>query len=148
MGAERYNLFTGCPLAKTATIVLRGGSDQFIDEADRSLHDAIMIVRRALKHAEVVPRGGAIKMEVGHLVATACIGGGAGKVGGWAWRGRGGGGARAGGHRHSASIQQWQQQQQCVRLCLSAPPLKSGVWLDKCANAKECSVGSEVYGGG
>ena len=92
MGAERYNLFTGCPLAKTATIVLRGGSDQFIDEADRSLHDAIMIVRRALKHAEVVPGGGAIEMEVGHLVATACIGGGAGKVGGWAWRGRGGGG--------------------------------------------------------
>lgn len=37
---------------------------QFIDEADRSLHDAIMIVRRALKHAEVVPGGGAIEMEV------------------------------------------------------------------------------------
>ena len=38
---------------------------QFIDEADRSLHDAIMIVRRALKHAIVVPGGGAIEMEVG-----------------------------------------------------------------------------------
>jgi chaperonin GroEL (HSP60 family) len=37
---------------------------QFIDEADRSLHDAIMIVRRTLKHAEVVPGGGAIEMEV------------------------------------------------------------------------------------
>ena len=45
MGGERYNLFTGCPHARTATIVLRGGSEQFIDEADRSLHDAIMIVR-------------------------------------------------------------------------------------------------------
>jgi chaperonin GroEL (HSP60 family) len=45
VGAERYNLFTGCPQARTATIVLRGGSEQFIDEADRSLHDAIMIVR-------------------------------------------------------------------------------------------------------
>lgn len=53
VGAERYNLFTGCPMAKTATLVLRGGSEQFIDEADRSLHDAIMIVRRALKHASV-----------------------------------------------------------------------------------------------
>ncbi len=69
VGAERYNLFTGCPLARTATIVLRGGSEQFIDEADRSLHDAIMIVRRALKHAEVVPGGGAIEMEVR---ASAC----------------------------------------------------------------------------
>ena len=54
----------GCPQARTATIVLRGGSEQFIDEADRSLHDAIMIVRRALKHSEVVPGGGAIEMEV------------------------------------------------------------------------------------
>ena len=45
--------------------MLRGGSEQFIDEADRSLHDAIMIVRRALKHAQVVPGGGAIEMEVG-----------------------------------------------------------------------------------
>jgi hypothetical protein len=56
VGAERYNLFTGCPAARTATLVLRGGSEQFIDEADRSLHDAIMIVRRALKHAQVGPR--------------------------------------------------------------------------------------------
>jgi T-complex protein 1 subunit eta len=64
VGAERYNLLTGCPNARTATIVLRGGSEQFIDEADRSLHDAIMIVRRALKHSEVVAGGGAIEMEV------------------------------------------------------------------------------------
>jgi|AntDeeMinimDraft_5_1070356.scaffolds.fasta_scaffold88058_1 hypothetical protein len=28
VGAERYNMFTGCPQAKTATIVLRGGSEQ------------------------------------------------------------------------------------------------------------------------
>ena len=64
VGAERYNLFTGCPKAKTATMVLRGGSEQFIDEAERSLHDAIMIVRRAMKNASVVPGGGAIDMEI------------------------------------------------------------------------------------
>lgn len=28
VGSERFNLFTGCPHAKTATIVLRGGADQ------------------------------------------------------------------------------------------------------------------------
>ncbi len=68
MGGERYNLFKGCPQARTATIVLRGGSEQFIDEADRSLHDAIMIVRRALKHASVVPGGGAIDMELSRVL--------------------------------------------------------------------------------
>lgn len=38
VGSERYNIFTECPSAKTASIVLRGGAEQFIAEADRSLH--------------------------------------------------------------------------------------------------------------
>ncbi len=50
----RYNIFTGCPQAKTCTLILRGGAEQFIEETERSLHDAIMIVRRALKNDSVV----------------------------------------------------------------------------------------------
>ena len=68
VGAERFNLFTGCPLAKTATMVLRGGSEQFLDEAHRSLHDAIMIVRRTLKNPCVVPGGGAVDMELSRVI--------------------------------------------------------------------------------
>lgn len=52
-------------------MVLRGGSEQFIDEAERSLHDAIMIVRRAVKNASVVPGGGAIDMEISKYVSPA-----------------------------------------------------------------------------
>lgn len=36
----------------------------FVPQAERSLHDAIMIVRRAMKNASVVPGGGAIDMEI------------------------------------------------------------------------------------
>ena len=50
-------------------MVLRGGSEQFIDEAERSLHDAIMIVRRAIKNASVVAGGGAIDMEISRCFA-------------------------------------------------------------------------------
>ncbi|CAI0397349.1 unnamed protein product [Linum tenue] len=64
VGNERFNIFSGCPSGRTATIVLRGGADQFIEEAERSLHDAIMIVRRALKNSTVVAGGGAIDMEI------------------------------------------------------------------------------------
>jgi T-complex protein 1 subunit eta len=64
MGSERYNLFTGCPRAKTATMILRGGSEQYIDEVERSLHDAIMIVRRAVKNDSIVAGGGAIEMAL------------------------------------------------------------------------------------
>merc|ERR1719305_702976 len=51
IGAERYNLFRQCPQTKTATII-RGGAQQFIDEPHRSLHDAIMIVRRAMRNTK------------------------------------------------------------------------------------------------
>jgi T-complex protein 1 subunit eta len=38
VGSQRYNIFKGCKNAKTATILLRGGGEQFIDEAERSIH--------------------------------------------------------------------------------------------------------------
>jgi len=64
VGGERYNFFEGCPKAKTCTIVMRGGAAQFIEETERSLHDAIMIVRRAIKNDSVVAGGGAIEMAL------------------------------------------------------------------------------------
>lgn len=54
LGDERYNFFTGCPKAKAATIILRGGGEQFLEETDRSIHDAVMIVKRTLVHKQVV----------------------------------------------------------------------------------------------
>ncbi|KAI7825551.1 chaperonin Cpn60/TCP-1 family [Kickxella alabastrina] len=53
IGGQRFNMFRGCPQAKTCTIILRGGAEQFIDEVERSLHDSIMIVRRAIKNQTV-----------------------------------------------------------------------------------------------
>merc|ERR1712038_489968 len=64
VGGERYNFFTGVPKGKSCTIILRGGAEQFMEETERSLHDAIMIVRRAIKNDAVVAGGGAIEMEV------------------------------------------------------------------------------------
>merc|ERR1719390_608598 len=64
VGDERYNVFTKCTNAKTVTIVLRGGSSQFIEESHRSIHDALMIVKRCIKSLTVVAGGGAIEMEL------------------------------------------------------------------------------------
>ncbi|CCH61046.1 hypothetical protein TBLA_0D05540 [Henningerozyma blattae CBS 6284] len=64
IGSHRYNLFKGCPEAKTCTLLLRGGAEQVIAEVERSLHDAIMIVKRALQNKIVVAGGGAIEMEI------------------------------------------------------------------------------------
>jgi len=62
LGGERFNIFQDCEAAKTATIVIRGGAEQFIAETERSLNDSIMIVRRCVQHSAVVGGGGAIEM--------------------------------------------------------------------------------------
>jgi T-complex protein 1 subunit eta len=68
IGDERYNYFLDCPQAKTATIILRGGGEQFLEETDRSVHDAVMIVKRSLSNRHVVAGGGAIEMELSKLL--------------------------------------------------------------------------------
>merc|ERR1712004_877033 len=57
IGGERFNLFRGCPKSQSCTIILRGGAEQFMEETERSLHDAIMIVRRAMQNDSVVAGG-------------------------------------------------------------------------------------------
>eukprot|EP01083_Nonionella_stella_P076003 206889_1 len=64
IGNDRYNFFTECKQLKTATIILRGGAEQFIEETHRSLWDALMIVKRCIQHNDVVGGAGAIEMEL------------------------------------------------------------------------------------
>ncbi|CAG9764264.1 unnamed protein product [Ceutorhynchus assimilis] len=68
IGGERFNFFKGCPNAKTCTLILRGGAEQFLEETERSLHDAIMIVRRTIQNDAVVAGGGAIEMELSKML--------------------------------------------------------------------------------
>merc|ERR1719387_2636474 len=68
LGSDRYNLFLDCEQTKSATIIIRGGAQQFIDEAERSLNDAIMIVRRTIGNTKVVGGGGAIEMELSRFL--------------------------------------------------------------------------------
>ncbi|KAL8269694.1 hypothetical protein Esti_006384 [Eimeria stiedai] len=64
VGSERYNILSDCPQAMSVTLLLRGGAPQFLDEAERSLNDAVMVVRRALRSHAIVAGGGAIEMEL------------------------------------------------------------------------------------
>lgn len=74
IGGERFNLFQECPQAKTCTMILRGGAEQFIAEVERSLHDAIMIVRRAIKNNQVVAGGGAAEVSHSRWLYFALLG--------------------------------------------------------------------------
>jgi len=62
VGGERFDVFEECPKAKTCTLLLRGGAEQFTEEVERSLHDAIMVVKRAVKNGDVVAGGGVVEV--------------------------------------------------------------------------------------
>jgi T-complex protein 1 subunit alpha len=46
---------------RAVTLLLRGANDYMLDEVDRSLHDALCIVKRVLETSSVVPGGGAVE---------------------------------------------------------------------------------------
>lgn len=56
---------TGVPaINKTLSIFLRGSNGLVIDETDRSLHDALCVVRCLIKNRSILPGGGAPEIEM------------------------------------------------------------------------------------
>ncbi|KAL7571852.1 hypothetical protein ACA910_002928 [Epithemia clementina (nom. ined.)] len=65
VGDQRFNVFSDCPPPQlTSTLLLRGGTEQFIAESERSVHDALMVVKRCLQAPAIVAGGGAVEMEL------------------------------------------------------------------------------------
>ena len=50
-----------CANTQACTLLIRGANDYMLDEVDRSLHDALCIVKRALESEKVVAGGGAVE---------------------------------------------------------------------------------------
>jgi thermosome len=54
----------GCRDPKAVSILVRGGTERIVDEADRSLHDALCVIRDVVEEPKVVAGGGAPEIEV------------------------------------------------------------------------------------
>ncbi|KAL1920245.1 uncharacterized protein VTP21DRAFT_1391 [Calcarisporiella thermophila] len=54
-------LVKGTKQQSSASIILRGANDYMLDEMERSLHDALCVVKRTLESGSVVPGGGAVE---------------------------------------------------------------------------------------
>eukprot|EP00915_Cephaloidophora_sp_WS-2016_P005133 GHVH01006820.1.p1 GENE.GHVH01006820.1~~GHVH01006820.1.p1 ORF type:complete len:544 (-),score=74.55 GHVH01006820.1:59-1690(-) len=67
IGSLRYNYFC-CADAKTCTVILRGGATQYIDEVERSFHDALCVIRRCIKTSKVVAGGGAVDLHLSNVI--------------------------------------------------------------------------------
>lgn len=64
IGNDDLCFISGCKNAKAISILLRGGSNSVLDEADRSLHDALCVVAAMYDRSEIVGGGGAVEMEL------------------------------------------------------------------------------------
>ena len=53
-----------CKNPKAVSIIIRGGSDHVIDEIERALHDALMVVSVVVKDKKIVAGGGAPETEL------------------------------------------------------------------------------------
>ncbi|MEW5305737.1 MAG: hypothetical protein WDW38_000278 [Sanguina aurantia] len=58
IGEDKLIHFSGVALGEACTIVLRGASSHILDEADRSLHDALCVLSETVKDSRVVYGGG------------------------------------------------------------------------------------------
>lgn len=66
---ERMLCLEQCPNNRAITIFLRGGNKMIIEEAKRSLHDALCVVRNLIKDNRVVYGGGAAEVACALEVA-------------------------------------------------------------------------------
>lgn len=54
IGEDTLIKFSGLPCTLASTIVLRGASGHILDEAERSLHDALCVVSQTVIDSKVV----------------------------------------------------------------------------------------------
>ena len=50
--------FLGVPLGEACTVVIRGATQQILDESERSLHDALCVLQQTVKETRIVYGGG------------------------------------------------------------------------------------------
>jgi T-complex protein 1 subunit beta len=69
IGEDKLIKFSGVALGEACTIILRGATQQILDEAERSLHDALCVMAQTVKETRTVCGGGASEMLMANVVS-------------------------------------------------------------------------------
>ncbi|CAG8439509.1 21297_t:CDS:10 [Rhizophagus irregularis] len=68
IGEDKLIKFSGVAAGEACTIVLRGATNQLLDEAERSLHDALSVLSQTVKETRTVLGGGCSEMLMSKAV--------------------------------------------------------------------------------
>ena len=56
--SDKWVFIEGCKNPRSITVLIRGGSQRVVDEVDRSMHDALMVVKDVVEKPAIVAGGG------------------------------------------------------------------------------------------
>lgn len=68
---DRMLIIEGCPNTKAVTIFVRGGNKMVVEEAKRSLHDALCVARNLVKDERIVYGGGSAELACALAIENA-----------------------------------------------------------------------------
>ncbi|HDM88710.1 MAG TPA: thermosome subunit [Candidatus Bathyarchaeota archaeon] len=64
IGDDKMVFIEGCKDPRSVAILIRGGTERIVDEAERSVHDALCVVRDVVQEPKILAGGGAPEIEV------------------------------------------------------------------------------------
>ncbi|MCL2691376.1 MAG: TCP-1/cpn60 chaperonin family protein [Candidatus Bathyarchaeota archaeon] len=70
IGDDKMTFIEGCTNPKAVTILIRGGTERLNNEAERSIHDALCVIRDLIVDPKVVAGGSASEMEMANSLKT------------------------------------------------------------------------------
>ncbi len=68
IGDDKMTFIEGCKNPRSVAILIRGGTERIVDEAERSIHDALCVVRDVVQEPKIVAGGGAPELEVARVL--------------------------------------------------------------------------------
>ena len=73
IGEDRLIRFSGVKAGESCTVVLRGATSQLLDEAERSLHDALCVLSQTVKEPGTVLGGGCSEVLMAKAVDEVAV---------------------------------------------------------------------------
>jgi len=68
IGDDKMTFIEGCKNPKSVAILIRGGTERIVAEAERSIHDALCVARDVVREPKIVAGGGAPELEVAKIL--------------------------------------------------------------------------------
>jgi thermosome len=65
---DKWTFVEECKNPKAVTVLIRGGTQRVIDEAERCVHDAVMVIKDVLEKPRIVGGGGSVEQELSSRV--------------------------------------------------------------------------------